>query len=137
VSRLRAGASLQALVRETLQNLQAPGARRSRKPSARCPVVRANGTAERPGPILILSQHVELFSSGSSNRRLAALTERELSVLGLMAQGLSNQAIGRRLFLSESAISKYTTSLFGKLGIADNDNSNRRVLAVLSYLNKP
>jgi DNA-binding NarL/FixJ family response regulator len=54
-----------------------------------------------------------------------------------MAEGLSNQAIGRRLFLSESAISKYTTSLFGKLGIADDDNSNRRVLAVLTYLNKP
>ncbi|WP_431898558.1 hypothetical protein [Nonomuraea sp. bgisy101] len=38
--------------------------------------------------------------------------------------------------LSESAISKYTTSLFGKLGITDDDNNNRRVLAVLTYLNK-
>ena len=59
----------------------------------------------------------------------------ELDVLGLMAEGLSNQAIGRRLFLSESAIIKHTTSLFGKLGITDDDNSNRRVLAVLAYLN--
>jgi len=48
---------------------------------------------------------------------------------------LSNQAIGGRLFLSESAISKHTTSLFGKLGITDDDNNNRRVLAVLAYLN--
>ena len=40
----------------------------------------------------------------------------------------------KRLFLSDSAISKYTTSLFGKLGITDDDDSNRRVLAVLAYL---
>jgi DNA-binding NarL/FixJ family response regulator len=93
--------------------------------------VAAGGTAMDPVVI------AKLLSSGSSNRRLDGLTEREHSVLSLMAEGLSNQAIGRRLFLSESAISKYTTSLFGKLGIADNDNSNRRVLAVLTYLNKP
>ena len=93
--------------------------------------VAAGGTAMDPVVI------AKLLSSGSSNRRLDGLTAREHSVLSLMAEGLSNQAIGRRLFLSESAISKYTTSLFGKLGIADNDNSNRRVLAVLTYLNKP
>ena len=93
--------------------------------------VAAGGTAMDPAVI------AKLLSSGSSNRRLDGLTEREHSVLSLMAEGLSNQAIGRRLFLSESAISKYTTSLFGKLGIADDDNGNRRVLAVLTYLNKP
>jgi DNA-binding NarL/FixJ family response regulator len=54
-----------------------------------------------------------------------------------MAEGLSNQAIGRRLFLSESAIGKYTTSMFTKLGIDDDDDTNRRVRAVLTYLNKP
>ncbi|KIF75671.1 LuxR family transcriptional regulator [Streptomyces sp. 150FB] len=79
----------------------------------------------------------KLLSSGSSNRRLGGLSEREHSVLSLMAEGLSNQAIGRRLFLSDSAISKYTTSLFGKLGITDDDSGNRRVLAVLAYLNNP
>ncbi|MFJ8854237.1 LuxR C-terminal-related transcriptional regulator [Streptomyces sp. NPDC102437] len=47
-----------------------------------------------------------------------------------MAEGLPNQAIGGRLFLSESAIGKYTTSMFDKLGITDDDDSNRRVLAV-------
>jgi DNA-binding NarL/FixJ family response regulator len=93
--------------------------------------VAAGGTAMDPAVI------AKLLSSGSSNQRLDGLTAREHSVLSLMAEGLSNQAIGRRLFLSDSAISKYTTSLFGKLGIADNDNSNRRVLAVLTYLNKP
>ncbi|GLY70679.1 response regulator transcription factor [Amycolatopsis taiwanensis] len=93
--------------------------------------VAAGGTAMDPAVI------GKLLSSGSADRRLERLTEREHSVLSLMAEGLSNQAIGRRLFLSESAISKYTTSLFGKLGITDDNNSNRRVLAVLTYLNKP
>ncbi|WP_425444781.1 LuxR C-terminal-related transcriptional regulator [Streptomyces milbemycinicus] len=54
-----------------------------------------------------------------------------------MAQGLSNQPIAQRLFLSESYTSKHTTSIFGKLGITDDDNNNRRVRAVLAYLNKP
>ncbi|MFF1648548.1 LuxR C-terminal-related transcriptional regulator [Streptomyces sp. NPDC058240] len=93
--------------------------------------VAGGGTAMDPAVI------AKLLSSGSSNRRLEQLTEREHSVLGLIAEGMSNQAIGRRLFLSESAISKYTTSMFGKLGITDDDDNNRRVLAVLTYLNKP
>jgi DNA-binding NarL/FixJ family response regulator len=65
---------------------------------------------------------------------LAALTDRERSVLELMAEGLSNAAIAARLFLSEGAISKYTTSIFAKLGIAAADDTNRRVRAVLAYL---
>lgn len=47
---------------------------------------------------------------------MAKLTERERSVLALMAEGLSNTAIAGRLFLSEGAISKYTTNIFTKLG---------------------
>jgi DNA-binding NarL/FixJ family response regulator len=88
--------------------------------------VAAGGTAMDPAVITKLM--------ASSNRPIDKLTGREHDVLGLMAEGLSNQAIGQRLFLSESAISKYTTSLFGKLGITDDDTSNRRVLAVLTYL---
>ncbi|HEY1175993.1 MAG TPA: response regulator transcription factor [Phytomonospora sp.] len=65
---------------------------------------------------------------------LAALTERERSVLALMAEGLSNAAIAGRLFLSEGAISKYTTTIFAKLGLAADDDTNRRVRAVLAYL---
>ncbi|WNI20969.1 response regulator transcription factor [Streptomyces sp. ITFR-16] len=93
--------------------------------------VAAGGTAMDPAVI------AKLLSSGTSNRRLDRLTQREHSVLALMAEGLSNQAIAQRLFLSDSAISKYTTSLFGKLGITDDDSGNRRVLAVLAYLNNP
>jgi len=92
--------------------------------------VAAGGTAMDPAVIS------KLLSSGSPDQRLAGLTERERSVLELMAEGLSNQAIAGKLFLSESAIGKYTTSLFGKLGITDDDTGNRRVLAVLRYLNR-
>lgn len=65
---------------------------------------------------------------------LDVLTAREREVIALMAEGLSNQAIAARLFLSEGAISKHTTAIFAKLGIAFDDNSNRRVLAVLAFL---
>ncbi|WP_335936579.1 response regulator transcription factor [Streptomyces sp. PTD5-9] len=93
--------------------------------------VAGGGTAMDPAVI------AKLLSNSSPDRGLGRLTEREHSVLALMAEGLSNQAIGRRLFLSESAIGKYTTSMFGKLGISDDDDTNRRVRAVLTYLNKP
>ncbi|MFF3002935.1 response regulator [Kitasatospora sp. NPDC057940] len=89
------------------------------------------GTAMDPAVI------ARLLSTTPPSRGLERLTEREYAVLGLMAEGLSNQAIGRRLFLSESAIGKYTTAMFGKLGITDDDDTNRRVRAVLTYLNKP
>jgi DNA-binding NarL/FixJ family response regulator len=92
--------------------------------------VAGGGTAMDPAVI------ARLLSGTSPARGLGRLTEREHAVLALMAEGLSNQAIGRRLFLSESAISKYTTSMFGKLGIVDDDDTNRRVRAVLAYLNR-
>jgi DNA-binding NarL/FixJ family response regulator len=56
-------------------------------------------------------------------------------VLELMAQGRSNAAIGQRLFLSESAVGKHTASIFTKLDLPPSDDDNRRVLAVLAYLN--
>ncbi|MFE4972760.1 LuxR C-terminal-related transcriptional regulator [Kitasatospora sp. NPDC056651] len=65
---------------------------------------------------------------------LGTLTERERSVLALMAEGLSNAAIAARLFLSDGSISKYTTTIFAKLGLAEDDDTNRRVRAVLAYL---
>jgi DNA-binding NarL/FixJ family response regulator len=62
------------------------------------------------------------------------LTPREREVLGQMAEGRSNAAIAQRLFLSESAVGKHIASIFGKLGLAPSDDDNRRVLAVLAYL---
>jgi DNA-binding NarL/FixJ family response regulator len=65
---------------------------------------------------------------------IGTLTQRERSVLALMAEGLSNTAIAERLFISEGAISKHTTAIFTKLEISADDDSNRRVRAVLTYL---
>ncbi|MET8118386.1 response regulator transcription factor [Micromonospora sp. NPDC005189] len=92
--------------------------------------VAGGGTAMDPAVI------AKLLSSRSDKRGLDRLTDRERAVLGLMAEGLSNQAIGKRLFLSDSAVSKYTTSLFAKLDIRDHTDTNRRVLAVLAHLNR-
>jgi DNA-binding NarL/FixJ family response regulator len=65
---------------------------------------------------------------------LDALTARELEVLGEMAQGKSNAAIAGTLFLSERAIEKHSNSIFGKLGLSEEPDRNRRVAAVLLYL---
>lgn len=67
---------------------------------------------------------------------LDALTPRELEVLGEMAQGKSNAAIAGSLFLSERAIEKHSNSSFGKLGLSEEPDRNRRVAAVLVYLDR-
>jgi DNA-binding NarL/FixJ family response regulator len=69
------------------------------------------------------------------DRAPAGLTPRELEVLALMAQGLSNATIANRLFLSEGSVSKYTTQIFSKLGLVTSPDTHRRVSAVLAYLN--
>jgi len=66
---------------------------------------------------------------------LAVLTPREREVLGEMAEGRSNAAIAAKLFVTEKAISKHINNIFSKLGMAPSDDDNRRVLAVLAYLN--
>jgi DNA-binding NarL/FixJ family response regulator len=66
---------------------------------------------------------------------LAALTPREREVLSLMAEGRSNAAIAARLFISEKAVSKHAAGIFANLGLALSDDDNRRVLAVITYLN--
>ena len=63
------------------------------------------------------------------------LSPREREVLALMAEGRSNAAIGQRLFITEKAVSKHAAGIFGKLDLAPSDDDNRRVLAVLAYLN--
>jgi DNA-binding NarL/FixJ family response regulator len=68
------------------------------------------------------------------NHTLDALAERELEVLARMAEGASNHAIARRMFLSERAIERSVTAIFDALGIAASREAHRRVLAVLAYL---
>jgi DNA-binding NarL/FixJ family response regulator len=62
------------------------------------------------------------------------LSPRELQVLALMAEGRSNAAIGQRLSITEKAVSKHAAGIFAKLDLAPSDDDNRRVLAVLAYL---
>jgi DNA-binding NarL/FixJ family response regulator len=65
---------------------------------------------------------------------LAQLTEREREVLGQMAQGRNNAAIAKELFLTERAIEKHINSLFHKLGLSEEPDVHRRVMAVLAFL---
>jgi DNA-binding NarL/FixJ family response regulator len=65
---------------------------------------------------------------------LADLSAREREVLALMAQGRSNAAIASALVITPGAVEKHAARIFGKLGLAQSDGDNRRVLAVLRYL---
>src|SRR5256714_12746090 len=65
---------------------------------------------------------------------LAELTPREREVLELMAEGLSNSAIASQLVVTERAVEKHVTNIFGKLGFASQPDHHRRVLAVLTYV---
>ena len=91
--------------------------------------VAAGGTAMDPEVV------AQLLSSRAADRPLASLTPREREVLELMAEGRSNAAIAGRLFVTDKAVSKHTNSIFGKLGLPQSEDDNRRVLAVLAYLN--
>jgi DNA-binding NarL/FixJ family response regulator len=65
---------------------------------------------------------------------LAALTPREREVLGLMAEGRSNQGIAERLYITERAVEKHATNIFLKLQLPAAAEDHRRVLAVLAFL---
>ena len=76
----------------------------------------------------------QLLSRRRRDQRLGALTPREREVLSLMAEGRSNHAIARALYVTEGAVEKHIKNIFGKLGLAQTDDDHRRVLAVLTYL---
>lgn len=76
----------------------------------------------------------QLFSRRRGTDRLGALSPREREVLAVMAEGLGNTAIGSRLFISESAVHKHIRSIFAKLELSPDDQTDRRVAAVLRYL---
>jgi DNA-binding NarL/FixJ family response regulator len=65
---------------------------------------------------------------------LHELTAREREVLGLVAEGLSNQAIAARLFVTERTVEAHVKQIFLKLRLQSDASSHRRVLAVLAYL---
>ncbi|MEL4357606.1 MULTISPECIES: response regulator transcription factor [unclassified Luteococcus] len=88
--------------------------------------VHAGGSAIDP---LVVSQLIQHASNP-----LARLTPRELDVLALIAEGLSNQAIASRLFVSEPAVVKHVGNILTKLDLPPDGAQNRRVMAVLAYL---
>ncbi|MGW3043578.1 LuxR C-terminal-related transcriptional regulator [Kitasatospora sp. NPDC001159] len=91
--------------------------------------VAAGGTVMDPQVIS------RLLARNAYDEPLAMLTPRERDVLEMMAEGRSNAAIAQRLHFSEGAVSKHTSNIFAKLGLGASDDDNRRVLAVLAYLN--
>ncbi|WP_236795304.1 response regulator transcription factor [Amycolatopsis sp. GM8] len=91
--------------------------------------VARGGTAIDPEVI------AQLMARGRRNP-LDSLTARESEVLGLMAQGLSNTAIGARLFVSQGAVEKHIGNIFAKLGLEASPEEHRRVRAVLTYLGR-
>jgi DNA-binding NarL/FixJ family response regulator len=91
--------------------------------------VAAGGTALDPEVV------GQLLARRSADEPLKALTPREREVLGLMAEGRSNNAIASRLFVTDKAVGKHINNIFTKLAMPPSDDDNRRVLAVLAYLN--
>jgi DNA-binding NarL/FixJ family response regulator len=87
------------------------------------------------GTVLDAEVVTKLVGRRSRDEPIARLSGREREVLELMAEGRSNAAIAQQLFVTEKAVSKHTTSIFTKLGLTASEDDNRRVLAVLAYLN--
>lgn len=76
----------------------------------------------------------ELVSARRRDDPLAALSNREREVLTLMAEGLSNGGIGRRLWVTEGTVEKHVRSILTKLDLPETGDDHRRVRAVIVYL---
>lgn len=99
-------------------------------------LVRALHEVARGGSALDPKVVEGLLARGSArpSSPLAGLTDRETEVLQQMAAGLSNAAIARALYMSDRAVEKHITSVFQKLGLSEEGDLNRRVSAVLAFL---
>jgi DNA-binding NarL/FixJ family response regulator len=91
--------------------------------------VAGGGTALDPE---VVSQ---LMARHDRDEQLSRLTSREREVLALMAEGHSNAGVAARLVVTEKAVSKHIGNIFTKLDLYPAEDANRRVLAVLTYLN--
>ncbi|AQS72247.1 DNA-binding response regulator [Streptomyces pactum] len=90
--------------------------------------VAAGGTAIDPEVV------AQLFTRTRQDTRLERLSPREREVLALMAEGLGNGAIAARLVVTDGAVHKHIRSIFAKLDLSPADQVDRRVAAVLHYL---
>jgi DNA-binding NarL/FixJ family response regulator len=84
----------------------------------------------------VLDPEVVAQLLGRRNDPLTLLTPREREVLQLMAEGRTNAAIGKALFIGVGAVEKNVTAIFGKLGLEDSGSDHRRVLAVLAWMQR-
>ncbi|GAA1181446.1 response regulator transcription factor [Pseudonocardia alaniniphila] len=75
-----------------------------------------------------------LFAHRRRRDPLSTLSPREREVLGLMAEGRTNTAIGRTLVITQGAVEKHISSIFTKLGLPPSGDDHRRVMAVLTWL---
>jgi DNA-binding NarL/FixJ family response regulator len=92
-------------------------------------IVAGGGTAMDPEVICLL------MARRARDEPLRRLTPREREVLALMAEGRTNAGIATRLVVTEKAVSKHINNIFNKLDLYPGGDDNRRVLAVLAYLN--
>jgi DNA-binding NarL/FixJ family response regulator len=76
----------------------------------------------------------ELVSARRRDDPLAVLSTREREVLTLMAEGLSNAGIGRRIWVTEGTVEKHVRSILTKLNLPETGDDHRRVRAVIMYL---
>jgi DNA-binding NarL/FixJ family response regulator len=91
--------------------------------------VAAGGTAFDPAVVSSLVQ-------GRRSSALDDLSDRERKVLSLIAEGRSNRAIAKQLYLSPRAVERHVQGIFQKLSLSDTEDDNRRVLAVLALLGR-
>jgi DNA-binding NarL/FixJ family response regulator len=91
--------------------------------------VASGGTAFDP-------EVVKALVGGRGRSALDDFTDRERAVLELVAEGRSNRAIAKQLYLSSRAVERHVQAIFQKLGLPDSEEDNRRVLAVLALLGR-
>jgi DNA-binding NarL/FixJ family response regulator len=94
----------------------------------------ALGRIAAGGTVLDPEVVTQMLGASRKTDVVAALTARERAVLELMAEGRTNAAIAKTLFVGEGSIEKHVTSIFAKFGLPPSDADHRRVLAVLRYL---
>ena len=99
-------------------------------------LVRALNDVARGGSALDpkIVEALMMRRQGEANSPLRGLTEKERAVLEQMASGRTNASISRTLYMSERSVEKHISAVFLKLGLDDEGESNRRVMAVLAFV---